>query len=173
MIVTFSCKKDDPVNYNGKNCIDNNEDFKPINISNTDFDTYELKFYNNSKLNIIENNEIIVTVISGDKIVFQYTYHHNDSMPDGFQNESIRFEIDNNIDSFILSDNNLNKARALFGHFFFSPMDSGYHWISDGCIKGEKISNEEWQIDINITVTTESNYLYTEMISEIFKIVEK
>lgn len=174
LLAISSCKKDNAVNYNGINCIDYNEDFKPINILNNDYDKYKLNFYNNSKLDFTETLDIVTNIIPGDKIVFHYHHYYQDTMPDNWSNQSIRFEIDNKIESFILSDHDLKKAYAIYGNVAFALAGQRhYHWISDGCIKGEKISNEEWQIDINITVTTESNYLYTEMISEIFKIAEK
>jgi len=169
LIVVISCKKDEPINYNGDNCIDNNADYKPIDIFNDNFNDYDLKFLNNSRLSITQNEDLIATILPGDKVVFQYKYYYQDTMPDSFRHEEIKFEIDSNIDNFIISDNNLKKASAIFFTSCFCEIIGNY-WINDGCIKGEKLSNTAWQIDINIVVTTEYNSSHTKMISEKFTI---
>jgi len=173
LTAVFSCKKDepiidDPINYNGYNCIDNNEDFKPIDISDNDY--YELIFYNNSKIKLNENSEISATIVPGENIVFRYFTSNTDSaQPDSFIQESIIFEIENYIENFILSDNNIEKACAEYVRSCYCP-NINYR-INDGCIKGQKLSKDEWQIDINVTIVTEGSEL--KMISEIFNVAEK
>ena len=103
-------------------------------------------------------------------MVFQFNYSYNDDpiIIDDEYSEEIKVEIEPGINNFIISGDDLRKSNAVFGTFNFSP-NAGYHRITDGCIKGIKINENEWQIDLNIIASAEYGDL-AKMLSERFTI---
>ncbi len=175
LIIFCGCEKnenDGKINYSGCNCIDNNENFQPVVISNNDY--YQFTFNRDSKIHIyIYNNSISAGIESGSNLVFQYKYLFDDDsvIIDDEYSEIIKFEIESGIDNFIISGDDLKKSNAVVGVFSLLP-DGGYHWITSGCIKGVKINENEWQIDMNIIAKREYGD-FSKMISERFTVDEK
>lgn len=169
-IVLLSCEKNNntAIDYSGNNCIDNNPDFVPEEIQ--DSENYKLVFYTNSSINVFENEaEINNAVIEPGKfIVFQYRFNNNDDplIADDEYTEILQFEIDPELERFTISGNSLKQSRAVYGEFCFC-LDSGFLWITDGCIKGKKINSTRWQIEINISAKTKTGKL-TKMLSGTF-----
>ena len=175
LFLIYSCQKVDSekdLNYSGHNCIDNNQLFIP-EIFN-EYDEYEFSFMNNTILNINTSDDKITNVYFIDQIgktAFSYTYSYNEDplITDDSLEESIFFEIDNNITKFIISDDNLRKAKVIYGKNCFCS-NAGFQIVENGCIKGEKI-DDEWQIDINILLDDDFNS--SKMLSERFKLTTK
>jgi hypothetical protein len=164
LIALMGCDKDDGTL---ENCIDNNPEFIPETIS--DAGGHQLIIYSNSKINLnTENGYNDVFIVDGDKSVFYYSYYEDPypmAIDDEFQ-EVIVFEIDPKIDEFLISGADLKKSNAFFGNICFcSP--AGYFPITSGCIKGKKINDSEWQVDINILAEKEKS-VFTKMLSERF-----
>lgn len=167
---------DDPISYNGTNCIDDNPYFMPLETPENE--DYQFTFRQNSKIVLTQYSEsespdyyenlYKVEIVQGQNIVFEYNYTFEDDpqIADDEYDERIVFEIDASIDDFIISGNDLKKSNALFG-FYCYCYPAGAIYITDGCIKGKRISETEWEIDINITAQIEDN-LYSKMFSERF-----
>ena len=133
-----------------EDCITNNSDFAPIKTSGSD--NYTLAVHDNATLFLFQDGEQIVPQIeNGKKLVFEYRYTKsvNPLMKDAGYNESILFEIDPEVNKFLLNGALLEKAKAMYGNLCFCP-DAGYHPIKEGCIRGKKTGKDEWQVDINI-----------------------
>ena len=79
----------------------------------------------------------------------------------------IVFETESDISEFLISGADLKKASALYGSLCFC-YPAGYFDITSGCIKGVKLSNTEWRVDINIEAE-KSGHTFTKMLSETFK----
>ena len=168
IFLSLNCQKDIPINFDGENCIDGMPAFNPTPIPNSN--EYNLVFFQNSRLEITESDRInSVEIKPGDNLVFQYEYVKNDNpnIADDEYTERIIFEIPANIDSFVISGEDLKKSNAVFGVFCFC-LDHGYFWIDDGCIKGEKVDDKHWNIAINISAQA-SQTAFTMMLSETFK----
>ena len=171
VLLFASCNKIEEigsVDYSGDNCIDNNESFQPVDIPETD-EHYHLDIFNNSEIDLSEyNNE--ATIVAGDKIVFKYRYSKDDDpmIMDDEYSEVITFEVDTTITDFIISGENLSRANAVYGNLCYC-FNGGYFLISNGCIKGTKLNDLEWQIDINIET---KNGLFSKMLSEVFTVSE-
>ena len=160
LIVLLGCDKDDGTL---ENCIDNNPEFIPETISDAGF--HQLAVYPNSTINY---NPYEIGIGNGDKTVFYFSYSE-DPLPmaidDEFQ-EVIAFEIDSNMEEFLISGRDLNKSSALYGNLCFCAV-AGYFPITSGCIKGERINENEWQVEIYI-IAEKEDAVFTKMLSEIF-----
>jgi len=175
LMLFYGCeinKNDNSIDYSGNNCIDNNENFQPVVIS--DYHNYQMIFYNDTEIKIYTKDERLngAQVEPGSNLVFLYGYTYDDDpvIVDDEYAEVILFEIKKGLDDFIISDTDLKECNAMLG-VFGNMLECGYHWLTDGCIKGVKISENEWQIDINII--TEAEYGdFSKMISERFTIKE-
>jgi hypothetical protein len=155
------------------NCIDNDTSFHPIKIQN--YNEYKFTFQKNSQIHIYSDGGKInnAAIEDGNSLVFEYSYIYNDKpgIADDEYSENIKFEVEPDSSCFLISDDILNSSTAVFGKSCFCA-DYGYHWITGGCIKGSKISENEWQIDMNITA--EEQYgSYSRMLSEKFTLTNK
>lgn len=157
-----ACKTEEP-----KNCICNETEFIADPIPNTS--EYSLTFQENSAIEIKNNQNFNeVSIIEGNKLVFEFKYVKDDEpfIADDELTETILFEIDDNSDSFELIDNDLEDASVVFGRFCFC-VDAGYHLISNGCINGQKLADDKWQINMSIVYKAEYDTI-TKNISEVF-----
>jgi len=165
-LFTIQCDKP-PIDFEGENCIDGMPDFAPINTNNNE---YDFSFFEDSQLSVQESDRIDgVEIVSGDRLVFQYEYVKDDkpNIADDEYTERILFEIPTELDSFILSGEDLKSSDAVFGAFCFC-LDRGYFWINEGCIKGEKVNENTWNIAINVSAQA-SQRAFSVMLSEEFK----
>lgn len=166
LTVSLQCGKI-PIDFEGENCIDGMPDFQPEATNNQE---YDFRFFEHSSLEVDESDRINgVDIVPGDNLVFQYEFVRNDSpqVADDEYTEYILFEIPADLDSFIISGEDLQKSNAVFGAFCFCA-DRGYFWIGDGCIKGERVNHSTWNIAINISAQA-SHQEFTKMLSEEFE----
>lgn len=154
------------------NCIDDNPEFMP----DTPDDARELKFvfHENATLEITEEDNgsedgwITVEVIKGENLVFEYYYEKKDKemIADDEFTESLYFEIPTDLDSFLIDTEHLEEANAVYGIFCFC-INAGFHRMPSGCIKGEKISESEWLIELILQKEFEY-HSFNKMLSEVF-----
>jgi hypothetical protein len=115
-------------------------------------------FFDKSELNIESYKGSYMqyaTIESGENLVFEYRFIAQDEekIADDEYSETIRFEIDTNINKFSYSDDELLDIKAVFTqycHCGFPPSESK-NVNPKGTISGEKISNKEWRVRINTT----------------------
>lgn len=161
-------KSDSQVNYKGEDCISKDLNF-PALESNI-YGTYTFSYFENSRINIYEEeNKLNAAIIeSGDKTVFQFRYRKKDDpmiIDDEFT-QIIQFEIDSNINEFIISGDNLSKCNAVVAYFCNCPY-SGFHYATEGCIQGRKIDGLNWEIKLHIQGKIEFGTI-DEMLNQIF-----
>ena len=141
VIFVFSCSNDDT----------NNE-------------IYKYEFFENSDLSIseIEGSYIKYGLISdGDKVVFKYTYVAEDEellADDGYA-EYIHFEIDSNLDSFVIDGEDLSVTKTILTKscFCYFPDNENKNVKPIGAISGEKVSNNIWRINFDVTFYGDEN----------------
>ncbi len=112
------------------------------------------EYYDNSQISVIAitMGGAYVEITAGDKQVFRRTYSYNDEpdIIDDELNEILIFELDKDIDSFSLKDDELAQANVLFGRICYCL--AGYRPVSSGTLEGEKISIGKWRIRANLHV---------------------
>ncbi|WP_319481657.1 hypothetical protein [uncultured Draconibacterium sp.] len=166
--------------HTGENCIDNNPYFEPEPLPESG--TLACSFYTNSKISIDEDttqNLTVAYIQEGSNTVFRYYYNDHweatgsvgeyDTLPpppaDAFET-AVVFEVPSNKEEFLLSGNDLKRANAMYGNIC-NCSAYGYLPITSGCIKGIKINDSEWQIDINI-LAEKDDVVFSKMISDRF-----
>ncbi|WP_297093220.1 hypothetical protein [uncultured Draconibacterium sp.] len=165
--------------HTGENCIDENPYFEPEPVP--EVGRLNMSFYTNSEINTYEevDNYTIAYIQEGSKTVFRYQHSgywgipdsigDYDTLPppplDGQFEIAVVFEVPSDKEEFLISGNDLKRAHAMYGSI--SMVSPGYIPITSGCIKGEKISDSEWQIDINI-LTEKDDVVFSKMISDRF-----
>ena len=154
-------------NNNDDTTVIDYEDFFPEEIP--DNDQYQLKFYKNSEVESTTNGSYTnAQIVSGNNLVFEYKYVFEDDpiLSDDEYTEIILFEVNPDVNEFFISDEELLNANSMLGTICFCA-PSGFFNISDGWIKGKKLNENEWQIDLSVSYDFEYRE-YTKMISEIF-----
>lgn len=129
---------------------------------NNELYTYE--YFENSDLSIseVDGSYISYGVISdGDKEVFKYTYIAEDEeqIADDEYAEFIHFEIDSNLDSFVLEGDGLALAKVILTKscFCYFPDDEEKNVDPSGSISGEKLSNNRWRVNFDVTFYGDEN----------------
>jgi len=123
-------------------------------------DLYDYSFFDKSELTINsqEGSYMKYGVIdTGENLVFEYRFdkyfENAKAMADAGYFETVRFEIDSDLDKFSYSDEELINIKAVLTKYCycgFTPSDLK-NGNPKGTISGEKISNNKWNININIT----------------------
>ena len=165
----LQCVKDDPLNFDGENCINGMPGFDPEQIPNTG--EFQLVFFEDSRIDTSENGMINGDhIVAGDKLVFLYEYVKNDKpfIADDEFTQRILFEIPAGLDSFLISGESLQNSNAVYGNLCFC-LNRGYFRIDKGCIKGEKINNRSWKVAMNISAQATQG-TFSKMLSETFKL---
>ncbi len=113
--------------------------------------TYE---YFSAKSINIKNNEgsIYPEMVSGNKIVFQYSKQHAErpAISDDEMYESILFEVDSSWNKFVFKKKiAMSKATYQLGCFCIGR---GYHIIDGGFIKGRKLTNGNYLIEADVFI---------------------
>jgi hypothetical protein len=133
----------------------------------------EFVFYKNSALEVNEDeNYIYFNKVEGDQLVFKYEFTADDNpmIADDEYGESIWFAVDAEADSFDIPASDFKDANVIFGRMCFCA-DRGYHRISDGCIHGEKVSENKWAVAF--VIRSSSDYdTYIRMIEGEFEVGE-
>ncbi len=90
--------------------------------------------------------EIVYSILEGDKLVFQYEYHkgHCDGYTHDSYTLSLAFELPSGETDFVLSDSALVEADC-FVHHSNGWIDNDYP-VSSGTMKGEKLAEDRWFI---------------------------
>lgn len=88
--------------------------------------------------------------ISGDKLVFAYEYNKKDkeNIADDEYTEYIYFEIDPEADSFEFSDSTLASCNLVMQPICYCL--SGYGIPVSGTLSGTKLSEERWQVELDV-----------------------
>ena len=115
-------------------------------------------FSENKQLNIETYDESYMkygNIEEGSNLVFEYEYSAEDAVniADDEYSESIRFEINPLLTEFNYEGSELSDIKAVFSKscFCFFDYDSDKDVPPTGTISGEKISNTEWNISIDVT----------------------
>ncbi len=117
--------------------------------------TYE--FFSGKSIDIKKNEgSIYPEMISGDKIVFQYSKQHAErpAISDDEMYESLLFEVDSTWKKFTFKKKMaLSKATYQLGCFCIGR---GYHIIDGGYIKGRKLTNGNYLIEADVFIKYET-----------------
>jgi len=134
-LILISCNKDD---------------------SNQDLFTYT--YFDKSELTITSSQDSYMKygiIESGENLVFEYRFdaYDEEQIADDEYSETVRFEIDSKLDKFSYSDDELLNIKAVFTKYCYCgfALTESKNVNPKGTISGEKISNNEWKIKINIT----------------------
>lgn len=121
-------------------------------------DTYSYEFVENSRLEInqLEGSYMKYGLISeGSNTVFIYRFEQaqDDDIADYEYIEHIRFQISPELDSFSLIDNDLVEANTVLSKACFCGFGNDEEKNIDpfGSIDGEKLSDDTWDIKIDVT----------------------
>tara|TARA_R110000868_G_scaffold77155_1_gene221250 strand:+ start:61 stop:543 length:483 start_codon:yes stop_codon:yes gene_type:complete len=133
---------------------------------------YKYEFFENSDLSINEVDGSYIkygVILNGDKVVFKYTYVAEDKeqIADDEYAEFIHFEIDSNVNSFDIDGVDLMNAKTILTKscFCFFPDDEDRNVNPVGTISGEKISNDKWRINFDVTFYGEDNRAFETIFS--------
>lgn len=125
---------------------------------------YEYHFFSDSELtiNAFENSYMKYGVVSeGDKIVFKYYYKAKDEeqIADDEYSEFIYFEIDSSLNNFEITDEALTTAKVVLTKscFCFFQDAPEKNVAPTGIISGEKLSDNQWKITLNVTFYGDEN----------------
>ncbi|MFI1770758.1 hypothetical protein [Thalassobellus citreus] len=126
-------------------------------------EVYRYEFYENSDLSVVEVEWTYLksgVISDGNKVVFEYTYvaADDEQIADDEYSESIFFEIDSSLDSFYFEgDDMLNAKTTLSKYCFCHFQDEEKNVVSVGFISGEKISDNRWNINFDVTFYGDEN----------------
>jgi hypothetical protein len=138
-------------------CLTASSNFEPEDCPGNGTCTFE--FYPDSKLVVTEENGWIVNEVkSGNKLVFHFEFnkHTQPYITDAGYSESIYFEVEPEGNTFLISQEDLEGANALFNRSCFCP-EVGYFRITEGCIYGYKVNEKTWNISLNLTASSASS----------------
>lgn len=85
-------------------------------------------------------------------IVYQYNRDVPEGLQDGNYREEIIFEIKNGDTNGVLSGNDLQQTKMLFGRFCFCRGQTGYYKVTDGTLNLTQKENSI-SFDLNFTIT--------------------
>ena len=125
-------------------------------ISGESLENYHA-FFENSKLQIepeeeshVNTESLSIDVVTGAKLVFKLLTYDDpeETVADDELTKIVYFEIDPNATEFTLNSDNFEEANAVIG---LSASFSYIKQITTGEITGTKISDEEWQVAIDVS----------------------
>jgi hypothetical protein len=92
-------------------------------------------------------------IIDSNLSVFRYHYQGEDNLNvmDDEYDESLLFQVPQNIDSFYFADRQLDSIKCIWGGFnsFGWP---GFHRADSGYVKGVKINDSTWNVTTDLTI---------------------
>lgn len=90
----------------------------------------------------------------GNKILLKYTFNKNTdkNLQDGFYTEIVYAEL-NSIENTSLLDKDLQQIKLYFGRLCYCKGETGYFPIEEGLFSIKQLSEKEFNIDINFTVS--------------------
>lgn len=120
--------------------------------------SYAYRFYEDKELLIESDTNGYMQYASlqdGQNRVFEYQYTAQDEeyISDDEYSEFIRFEIDPALSSFTYQDSGLISINAVFTKVCFCgfPYEKEKDLAPSGSISGERISESQWDIDMDLT----------------------
>jgi hypothetical protein len=124
---------------------------------NSDF--YDYHFFKNKNLNIVSNHDTYIKygeINEGNNLVFEYQFSTQGDVDviDDEYSEIIRFEINNSINKFNFTNEELStNSKIVLSKWCecFFEYDPDKDILPTGNISGEKISETEWNISIDVT----------------------
>lgn len=125
-----------------------------LGCSQNQTDLYFYKYFKNSTIDLpTTDNSYTASIISGDKLVFEYTYdlEADPEIPDSQFKETIIFEIDPTLNEFAYSNQELVDSNTYYRQLCFCPTDDSI-LITNGTISGRKLSERTWEVDILIDI---------------------
>jgi len=118
-------------------------------------------FFENSKLQIeaedeshVNTESLEIDVVTGGNLVFKLLTYDDpeETVADDELTKIVYFEIDPEATEFTLNSDNFEEARAVIG---LSASISFIKFIESGEITGTKISNDIWEVEVNVSVGEE------------------
>lgn len=136
--------------------------------TNNDEGIYKYEFFKNSELSIsqIEGSYMKYgTISTGDNLVFKYTFIKDDEkqIADDEYAEFILFEVDSNLDSFLIEGTDLESSKAILTKScfcYFPDGDDEKNVAPSGSISGEKIANNKWRINLDVSFYSDENRMF-------------
>lgn len=132
--------------------------------TNDEEDVYTYEFYENSQLSITQIDGSYMkfgTISTGENLVFKYSFIRDDDeqIADDEYAEFIHFEVDSNLDNFLIKDDELETAKTILTKscFCFFSDDDEKNVIPAGSISGEKIATNKWKITFDVTFYGDEN----------------
>ncbi len=134
VLILNACSKDD-----------DNPDESPVIIE-------DFIYFENASISEEENSREI-KIIEGDSLVFYYQYYdENDpAIADDEDVYNLAFQVSPDAENFKLETGDFEDAKALYALLCFCD-PNGYFSVSDGIIEGEKLSNDQWEIDVDVSI---------------------
>ncbi len=147
--------------------------FISCNENEENLETYSYVFMNDSKLEVKSNDDLYIKygiIEKGENVVFEYEFVEpgDVEIADSGYSETIRFEIDTNLNEFSYSNEELEIIKPVFTKYCFCSFENNAvkNVNPTGKISGKKLSNNQWEIDLDITFYGDEN----KKIKEIFKL---
>ena len=112
--------------------------------------------FHDSELDVKDQDDnVSLYIIEGEKLVFMYGFTKDDdpNIADDEYGETVFFEVDPDVEEFHIDSNNLDQYMVTFGRFCYC-IDGGYHHVDEGCIHGEKISEDKWKVSFSLRITS-------------------
>ena len=132
--------------------------FASCSESDENTDLYAHRFFKNKTVNIISNNDTYIKygeVKEGNNLVFEYQYSTEGGVNviDDEYSEFIHFEIEENVNEFKFTDEELQKAKLVMSKRCYCAFenDPNKDVLPTGTISGKKISETTWDIIIDVT----------------------
>ena len=130
-------------------------------------DIYTYEFFENSQLLIsqIDGSSMKYgTISTGDNLVFKYSFIADDDeeIADDEYAEFIHFEVDPNLDNFLLEGAGLETAKTILTKscFCYFPDNEKSNVAPVGSISGDKITYNKWRITFDVTFYGDQNRMF-------------
>jgi len=131
---------------------------------NSNGDEYTYTYTEKSDLTIstLEDSYMKYGIVEeGENLVFEYRFDADDEeqIADDEYGETIRFEIDSELNEFSYSNTELSDIDLVFTKYCYCyfPMDESKDIEPTGMISGQKISSDKWRIKIDLTFYGDEN----------------
>ena len=134
-------------------CNENNSDLKNTRINGVS--SYIFQKNKLIETTTLENSYLkFGNIITGNKTVFEYRFDadDNEQIADDEYSETIRFQIDPNLDSFHYENSEMENSKITFSKYCYCyfPLEASKNVSPKGRIEGVKISDSKWNIKIDV-----------------------
>ena len=154
-------------------CTLENDNDDDMSQRNEESFIYQYHLNSQIKEEINDSGHSNATIVSGDKIVFEYQFVFGDLVyiADDEFTESILFEVDPDLNEFRIETEELNNSNAIYGLFCYC-MYYGYYDISSGVIEGVKLEDGNWEVSMDVTIVFEGDVSSNAEVDHIFVLKE-